>query len=63
MENNTIETTTLEMLGRVIEGRATIQERRTVFLNMTNPYVEELLVIALKTKVLFNDNVQVYETL
>ena len=57
MENNTIETTTLEMLGRVIEGRATSQERRTVFLNMTNPYVEELLVIALRTKVLFNDNV------
>lgn len=57
MENNTIETTSLEMLGRVIEGRATSQERRTVFLNMTNPYVEELLVIALRTKVLFNDNV------
>lgn len=57
MENNTVETTTLEMLGRVIDGCATHQERRAVFLNMTNSYMEELLVIALRTKVLFNDNV------
>lgn len=56
MENNIIEPTTVEMLGRVIEGRATSQERRTVFLNMTNPCMEELLVIALRTKFLFNDN-------
>lgn len=62
MEINTVQTSNLELLGRVIDGKATSRERVTVLYNMTDPFLEEFLLIAMKAKVLFNDREDGNET-
>lgn len=52
-----------ELLGRVLDGRATISERKTVLYNMTESVFEECFMVALKATTLFNDNAEAYETI
>ena len=52
-----------ELLGRVLDGRATISERKTVLYNMTESVFEECFMVALKATTLFNDNTETYETI
>mgnify|MGYP007127282664 FL=1 len=41
MENNSIQTNNFELLGRVLDGNATIDERKDVLFNMTDALFEE----------------------
>lgn len=52
-----------ELLGRVLDGRATISERKVVLYNMSESLFEECFMAALRTKTLFNDNAEAYETI
>lgn len=52
-----------ELLGRVLDARATISERKTVLYNMTESVFEECFMVALKATTLFNDNAEAYETI
>lgn len=53
----------LELLGRVLDGRATISERKVVLYNMSELVFEECFMVALRAKTLFNDNAEAYETI
>jgi len=63
MEVNTMKISNFELLGRVLDGRATISERKTVLYNMTESVFEECFMVALKATTLFNDNAEAYETI
>lgn len=52
-----------ELLGRVLDGRATISERKTVLFNMSESVFEECFMVALRATTLFNDNAEAYETI
>lgn len=52
-----------ELLGRVLDGRATISERKVVLYNMSESLFEECFMAALRVKTLFNDNAEAYETI
>lgn len=52
-----------ELLGRVLDGRATISERKVVLYNMSESVFEECFMVALRAKTLFNDNAEAYETI
>lgn len=62
MENNIIQIKNLELLGRVFDGQATIEERNTVLCNMADAVFEEFFIVALRATMLFNEKVEVYET-
>ena len=62
MENNTIQINNFELLGRVLDGKATSKERKTVLFNMSDAIFEECFMVALRTTTLFNEKVEVYET-
>ena len=62
MENNTIQINNFELLGRVLDGKATSKERKTVLFNMSDAIFEECFMVALRTTTLFNEKVVVYET-
>ena len=63
MEVNTVKISNFELLGRVLDGRATISERKTVLFNMSESVFGECFMVALRAKTLFNDNVEAYETI
>lgn len=63
MEANTMKISNLELLGRVLDGRATISERKVVLYNMSESLFEECFMAALRAKTLFNDNAEAYETI
>lgn len=63
MEANTMKISNLELLGRVLDGRATISERKVVLYNMSESVFEECFMVALRAKTLFNDNAEAYETI
>lgn len=52
-----------ELLGRVLDGRATISERKVVLYNMSESLFEECFMAALRATTLFNDNAEAYETI
>ncbi len=62
MENNTIQISNFELLGRVLDGRATSKERKTVLLNLSDIVFEECFMVALRATTLFNEKVDAYET-
>lgn len=63
MEVNTVKISNFELLGRVLDGRATISERKTVLFNMSESVFEECFMVALRATTLFNDNAEAYETI
>ena len=62
MENNTIQKNNFELLGRVLDGKATSKERKIVLLNMSDAIFEECFMVALRATTLFNEKVEAYET-
>lgn len=52
-----------ELLGRVLDGRAIISERKVVLYNMSESVFEECFMVALRATTLFNDNADTYETI
>lgn len=62
MENNTIQISNFELLGRVLDGRASSKERKTVLFNMSDTVFEECFMVALQATILFNEKVEAYET-
>ena len=63
MENNTIQKNNFELLGRVLDGKATSKERKIVLLNMSDAIFEECFMVALRATTLFNEKVEAYETI
>ena len=63
MEANTMKISNFELLGRVLDGRATISERKVVLYNMSESLFEECFMAALRATTLFNDNAEAYETI
>ena len=55
MENKTIQTNNFELIGRVLDGRATFKERKTVLLNMSDVGFKERFMVALRATILFNN--------
>ena len=62
MENNTIQISNFELLGRVLDGKANSKERKAVLFNMSDAVFEECFMIALRATILFNEKVESYET-
>ena len=62
MENNTIQINNFELLGRVLDGKATSKERKTVLFNMSDAIFEDCFMVALRATTLFNEKVETYET-
>lgn len=62
MENNTIQISNFELLGRVLDGKAISKEREAVLLNMSDVVFEEFFMVALRAMTLFNKKVEAYET-
>ena len=62
MENNTIQISNYELLGRVLDGKAKSKERKTVLFNMSDAVFEECFMVALRATTLFNEKVEAYET-
>ena len=62
MENNTIQISNFELVGRVLDGKANSKDLKTVLFNMSDAVFEECFMVALRTKTLFNEKVEAYET-
>ena len=62
MENNTIQISNFEQLGRVLDGKANSKERKAVLFNMLDAVFEECFMVALRATKLFNEKVEAYET-
>lgn len=62
MENNTIQISNFELLGRVLDGKASSKERKTVSFNMSDAVFEECFMVALRATTLYNGKVETYET-
>lgn len=62
MENSSIQTNNFELLGRVLDGNATVDERKDVLFNMTDALFAECLMVALRACTLFNEKIEAYET-
>ena len=63
MEANTMTTSNFELLGRVLDGKATGRERKIVVLNMSDSVFEECFMVALRASTLFNNKAEMYETI
>ena len=61
MEDNTIQINNFELLGRVLDGKATLMERKAVLFNMSDAVFEECFMIALRATTLFNEKIEIYE--
>ncbi|MCR8912850.1 hypothetical protein NW211_12690 [Barnesiella sp. ET7] len=62
MKNNAIQITDYELLGQVLDGKANELTRQMVILNLIDPLFEECFLIALKATKLFDDKIDIYET-
>ena len=62
MENNTIQISNFELIGRVLDGKASSKERQTVLFNMSDAVFKEYFIVALRATTLFNEGVEAYET-
>ena len=56
MENNSIVINNVELLGKVLDGRATSKERRVVLKNMSDVIFDEFFMVALRATILFHEN-------
>ena len=63
MGNNTIQISNFELLGRVLDGKASSKERKTILFNMSDVVFEECFMVALRATTLFNEKVEAYETI
>ena len=61
MEDNTIQINNFELLGRVLDGKATSMERKAVLFNMSDAVFEESFMVALRATTLFNEEIEIYE--
>ena len=61
MENNRIQINNFELLGRVLDGRATSKECKIVLFNLSDATFEECFMVALRAATLFNEKVEVYD--
>ena len=61
MENNTIQISNFEVLGRVLNGIANSKECKTVLFNMSDAVFEECFMVALRATTLFNEEIEIYE--
>ncbi len=61
MEDNTIQINNFELLGRVLDGKATSMERKAVLFNMSDAVFEECFMVALRATTLFNEEIEIYE--
>ena len=61
MEDNTIQINNFELLGRVLDGKATLMERKAVLFNMSDAVFEECFMVALRATTLFNEKIEIYE--
>lgn len=62
MGNNTIQISNFELLGRVLDGKASSKERKTVLFNMSDAIFEECFMVALRATTLFNEKIEDYDT-
>lgn len=62
MGNNTIQISNFELLGRVLDGKTSSKECKTVLFNMLDALFEECFMVALRATILFNEKVEAYET-
>ncbi len=62
MENNTIQISNFELLGRVLDGKASSKERKAVLFNISDAVFAECFMAALRATTLFNEKVDAYET-
>lgn len=62
MGNNTIQINGFEQLGRVLDGRATGKERKTVLQTMADTVFEECFMVAMRATTLFNKKMNAYDT-
>lgn len=62
MDNNTIQISNFERLGRVLDGKASSKDRKTVLFSMSDASFKECIIVALQSTVLFNEIVEAYET-
>ena len=63
MEANTMKISNFELLGRVLDCKATGRECKIVLLNMSDPAFKEYFMVALRASTLFNNKAEVYETM
>lgn len=61
MEDNMIQVNNFELLGRVLDGQATLKERSIVLSSMSDAVFEECFMVALRATTLFNEKVEAYE--
>ncbi len=57
-----IQISNFELLGRVLDGKASSKERKTVLFNMSDAVFAECFMAALRATTLFNEKVDAYET-
>lgn len=62
MGNSTIQISNFELLGRVLDGKASSKERKTVLFNISDAVFAECFMVALRATTLFNEKVDAYET-
>lgn len=62
MENNNNKISNVELIGRVLDNKATCKERMMVICNMQNISFKECFTIAYKAQTLFNEKNRTYET-
>lgn len=62
MGNNIIDSDRIELLGRILDGTATTNERTWALQNLNNSVFEECFMTALRAATVFNTNNKVYET-
>lgn len=63
MENNVIEISNFELLGRIIDSEATYIEHMSVLLNISDSVFEECFMVALQAISLFNEKTCDYESI
>ncbi len=57
-----IQISNFELLGRVLDGKASSKERKTVLFNMSDAVFAECFMAALRATTLFNEKIDAYET-
>ncbi|GAB6865784.1 hypothetical protein JCM10556A_24610 [Bacteroides acidifaciens] len=60
MENSMIQINNIELLGRVLDGQATEQERNAVLFNLADSAFKEYFFVALKATALLNEKANGY---
>lgn len=62
MGNKAIQIVDNELLGQILDGRVNKLTRQMVILNLVDPFFKEYFMIALRATKLFDDKIDIYET-